>query len=145
MKKTATLRAAKVVGGFGLLVAGIAMLALPGPGWIAIFAGLTLLATEFDWARRLLDRLKRVARLEPEPLGQLTQRRLDLAGLERIDLRERLGGGGHHLTVDRALGLDAREEEPGELGELAQPRDLLLHERSDLPHELFVPLEALLA
>jgi uncharacterized protein (TIGR02611 family) len=61
VKNRATLRAAKVVGGFALLVAGIAMLALPGPGWIAIFAGLTLLATEFDWARRLLDRLKRVA------------------------------------------------------------------------------------
>ena len=61
MTKHATLRAAKVVGGFGLLVAGIAMLALPGPGWIAIFAGLTLLATEFDWAQRLLDRLKRAA------------------------------------------------------------------------------------
>ena len=61
MTKNATRRAAKVVGGFGLLVAGIAMLALPGPGWLTIFAGLTLLATEFDWARQLLDRLKHAA------------------------------------------------------------------------------------
>ena len=41
-----------------LLIAGIAMLALPGPGWVTIFGGLALLATEFAWARRLLDRLK---------------------------------------------------------------------------------------
>lgn len=61
MKKRATLRAAKAVGGFGLLVAGIAMLALPGPGWITIAAGLTVLATEFEWAQRLLDRMKHAA------------------------------------------------------------------------------------
>ena len=40
-----------------LLGAGIAMLALPGPGWLAIGAGLTMLASEFLWARRLLDRM----------------------------------------------------------------------------------------
>jgi uncharacterized protein (TIGR02611 family) len=51
-------RAAKVVGGFALLVAGVAMIALPGPGWLTIAAGLALLAGEFLWARRLLDRLK---------------------------------------------------------------------------------------
>jgi uncharacterized protein (TIGR02611 family) len=38
-----------------VLVAGIAMLALPGPGWAAIFLGLLILASEFTWARRSLD------------------------------------------------------------------------------------------
>jgi uncharacterized protein (TIGR02611 family) len=38
-----------------VLAAGIAMLALPGPGWAAIFLGLLILASEFTWARRSLD------------------------------------------------------------------------------------------
>lgn len=53
------MRIARTIAGFTLLVAGIAMLALPGPGWLAIAAGLTLLASEFPWAQRCLVRLKR--------------------------------------------------------------------------------------
>jgi putative transmembrane protein PGPGW len=37
------------------------MLAVPGPGWITIAAGLTILADEFPWARRALDAIKRTA------------------------------------------------------------------------------------
>jgi Putative transmembrane protein (PGPGW) len=44
--------------GFTLLVLGIAMLALPGPGMLTILLGLGILAAEYVWARRLLDRLK---------------------------------------------------------------------------------------
>jgi len=51
-------RIARGAAGGVLLIAGIAMLALPGPGWLTIAAGLALLATEFAWARRLLDQLK---------------------------------------------------------------------------------------
>ena len=35
------------------------MLVTPGPGWLVIFLGLGLLAAEFVWARRLMDRIKR--------------------------------------------------------------------------------------
>ena len=35
------------------------MLVTPGPGWLVIFFGLGLLAAEFVWARRLMDRIKR--------------------------------------------------------------------------------------
>ncbi len=42
--------------GVAVLVAGVAMLALPGPGVLVIILGLVLLATEFAWAERLLDR-----------------------------------------------------------------------------------------
>jgi uncharacterized protein (TIGR02611 family) len=52
------LRYGKIAGGFLLLAAGIAMIALPGPGWLTIFAALAILAGEFLWARKLLDRLK---------------------------------------------------------------------------------------
>ncbi len=34
------------------------MLVTPGPGWLVIFLGLTLLAAEFVWARRLMDQMK---------------------------------------------------------------------------------------
>jgi hypothetical protein len=52
------MRYLKIIGGFVLLVAGAAMVVLPGPGWLTIAAGLALLADEFPWARRELDRLK---------------------------------------------------------------------------------------
>jgi uncharacterized protein (TIGR02611 family) len=48
----------KILGGFTLLGLGAVMLVTPGPGWLAIFLGLTLLAAEFVWARRLMDRIK---------------------------------------------------------------------------------------
>jgi uncharacterized protein (TIGR02611 family) len=54
-------RVVRVVGGFSLLALGIVMLVTPGPGWLAIAGGIGLLATEFVWARRLLDRFERAA------------------------------------------------------------------------------------
>jgi uncharacterized protein (TIGR02611 family) len=42
-----------VLGG-AITLAGVGMLALPGPGWAAIFLGLAVLASEYVWARRLL-------------------------------------------------------------------------------------------
>jgi Putative transmembrane protein (PGPGW) len=44
--------------GFTLLVLGVAMLVLPGPGMLTIVLALGILAAEYVWARRLLDRLK---------------------------------------------------------------------------------------
>jgi uncharacterized protein (TIGR02611 family) len=57
-----TLRQAKrfiiaVIGSTVVLI-GIVMLVTPGPGWVVIFLGLSVLAAEFVWARRLLKRLK---------------------------------------------------------------------------------------
>ena len=37
--------------GMAVLLTGVAMLVLPGPGWAAIFVGFAILATEFAWAR----------------------------------------------------------------------------------------------
>lgn len=51
-----TYRIAVALVGMAVTFAGVAMLALPGPGWAAIFVGLAILATEFHWARRLLGR-----------------------------------------------------------------------------------------
>jgi len=46
-----------VLGGT-VLVFGVVLLVLPGPGLLVIFLGLTLLATEFVWARQWLRRLR---------------------------------------------------------------------------------------
>jgi uncharacterized protein (TIGR02611 family) len=48
----------KILAGFTLLAVGALMVFTPGPGWLVIFFGLTLLAAEFVWARRLMDRMK---------------------------------------------------------------------------------------
>lgn len=52
-------RLSRIVGGFTLLLIGVVMLVTPGPGWIVILLGLGLLAAEFVWARRLMERIKR--------------------------------------------------------------------------------------
>jgi uncharacterized protein (TIGR02611 family) len=48
----------KIVVGFTLLALGVVMIVTPGPGWLTILLGLGVLAAEFVWARRLLERLK---------------------------------------------------------------------------------------
>lgn len=60
-----TLKAARriavaVVGGTVLLV-GIALLVLPGPAFVVIPAGLSILALEFAWAKRWLRKVKEMA------------------------------------------------------------------------------------
>lgn len=46
-----------ILGGLVLIV-GIIAIPYPGPGWLIVFTGLAILATEFDWARRVLDYAK---------------------------------------------------------------------------------------
>ncbi|MFH8341561.1 TIGR02611 family protein [Streptomyces sp. AM6-12] len=45
--------------GLAVVVAGVAMLPLPGPGWVVIFAGMAIWATEFVWAQVVLRWTKR--------------------------------------------------------------------------------------
>jgi uncharacterized protein (TIGR02611 family) len=42
-----------ILGG-AIIIVGIILLPLPGPGWLIIFLGLGLWSTEFEWAARLL-------------------------------------------------------------------------------------------
>jgi uncharacterized protein (TIGR02611 family) len=63
----------RIVAGFTLLAAGVVMLITPGPGWVAILLGLGLLAAEFVWARRLMERIKREGnRIKETVLGKET-------------------------------------------------------------------------
>jgi uncharacterized protein (TIGR02611 family) len=52
-------RVFRIVAGFTLLLIGVVMIVTPGPGWLVILLGLSLLAAEFIWARRLMERMKR--------------------------------------------------------------------------------------
>src|SRR5882724_3980507 len=52
--------------GMTVLLVGVAMIVLPGPAVVVIPLGLAILATEFVWARRLLERVRdRVRRAAP--------------------------------------------------------------------------------
>lgn len=65
-----------LVGVAGALIVpiGIVMIPYPGPGWLVVFAGLALLATEFAWAHHILMHLRGyydrwMAWLKQAPLG----------------------------------------------------------------------------
>jgi uncharacterized protein (TIGR02611 family) len=51
-------RIARIGAGTGLVLLGLILLVLPGPGILTMAAGLAVLATEFEWARNLLDWMK---------------------------------------------------------------------------------------
>ena len=62
--------------GSTVLLAGVLMLVLPGPGIVVIIVGLAILATEFAWANRLLTHARdRAARV-----GQKLRKRKNDAG-----------------------------------------------------------------
>jgi hypothetical protein len=69
--------------GTGVVLAGVAMIVLPGPAVLVIPLGFAILATEFPWARKLLDRARpHVRRLERAAVAALRacRRRSPTAG-----------------------------------------------------------------
>ena len=62
------------VAGAGLLAGGAAMLVLPGPGLAVILLGLTVLATEYAWAERLLAGLRQRVSRVASPLAERLRR-----------------------------------------------------------------------
>ena len=63
--------------GFTILGIGIAMIVLPGPAILVIPLGLSILATEFVWAKRFLekmkDRLKKTYKSSTKPMERSNQ------------------------------------------------------------------------
>ena len=62
--------------GVAVMGAGFAMLVLPGPGIVIVVIGLAILAREFAWAERTLDKTRARAtdatmKLTANPLGRL--------------------------------------------------------------------------
>ncbi len=87
-------RAVVATVGASLLIAGVAMLILPGPGIVVILAGLTVLATEFHWARRVKRKLVVYIR------RRIRRRKLK-EGISESEVRE--------LSEDRQLTEDVPE------------------------------------
>ena len=54
VQREGTRIAVAVVGGV-VVIAGIVLMPLPGPGMLIVLAGLAILATQFDWAQDMLD------------------------------------------------------------------------------------------
>jgi len=46
-----------IVGGAVTLI-GLVLIPYPGPGWLIVFAGLAVLATEFEFAARVLEKVR---------------------------------------------------------------------------------------
>lgn len=44
--------------GSTILLIGVAMIVLPGPAFIVIPVGLSILATEFLWAKKMIEKFK---------------------------------------------------------------------------------------
>jgi uncharacterized protein (TIGR02611 family) len=55
-ERSRIVRLAVALAGFVVVLAGLAMIPLPGPGLLVTAAGLAVLALEFAWAERLLER-----------------------------------------------------------------------------------------
>ena len=81
-ERSKVVRAAVVLAGFVVVLAGLAMLVLPGPGLAVTAVGLAVLALEFVWAERVLertidhmgkatDKVKRAGLTQPLILGLL--------------------------------------------------------------------------
>jgi len=71
-------RLARIGSGISLILIGLALLVLPGPGILTIAAGLTVLATEYVWAASTLEWMKRryrryFTRAETRPLPRETE------------------------------------------------------------------------
>ena len=56
LQRSRAYRVMFVIAGALVTLAGVAMLALPGPAFVIIPIGLTMLAMEFSWAERWLER-----------------------------------------------------------------------------------------
>ncbi|MDT3399951.1 TIGR02611 family protein [Streptomyces sp. B1866] len=62
--------------GLAVVATGVVLLPLPGPGWVVIFAGMAIWATEFVWAQLVLRWTKR-------KVTEAAQRALDPAVRKR--------------------------------------------------------------
>ncbi len=81
--------------GFTVVLLGIAMLVLPGPGLLVIAVGLGMLALEFAWAERVLERT----------LERMTQTGARVRRLTRLEKAASLAGGLAMLGALIALAL----------------------------------------
>ena len=57
LKRSKAYRIAFMVLAFVIVLGGLALVPLPGPGWAIVFVGLGMLALEFKWAENLMEKV----------------------------------------------------------------------------------------
>jgi uncharacterized protein (TIGR02611 family) len=67
-----------------VIAAGVVMLVTPGPGWLMIFLGIGIWATEFSWAQSVLSYVQRQVRKWTGWLAQQPRWRLVTAGVAAL-------------------------------------------------------------
>jgi uncharacterized protein (TIGR02611 family) len=80
-ERSRVVRAAVVLAGFVVVLAGLAMIPLPGPGLLVTAAGLAVLALEFAWAERLLERTVERMSATTEAVKRATRAQQVILGL----------------------------------------------------------------
>jgi len=83
LRRSRPYRVGVVIVGFLLVIAGVFLSGpgIPGPGFVVIIVGLGLLALEFTWAARLLERVAVYADGAKERAGRTSTTQKVLAGL----------------------------------------------------------------
>lgn len=74
-------RVAIAIIGLIVVTVGVILLPLPGPGWLIIFLGIGVWATEFAWAHRLLSWARAFVRRWTSWLATLPRWRQSLVGV----------------------------------------------------------------
>ena len=57
LKRSKAYRIAFGIAAFVVILTGLALVPLPGPGWAIVFIGLGMLALEFEWAEKLMQKV----------------------------------------------------------------------------------------
>ena len=57
LKRSKAYRVAFMIVAFLVVLSGLALVPLPGPGWAIVFIGLGMLALEFEWAEKLMEKI----------------------------------------------------------------------------------------
>jgi uncharacterized protein (TIGR02611 family) len=82
--------------GSGVVVLGVVLIPLPGPGLLVVILGLAVLASEFTWAQRALDKAQRRAQRSGDAIRLRWRMRRGVA--------DELSDGRHRARDERAVG-----------------------------------------
>jgi uncharacterized protein (TIGR02611 family) len=81
VRRSRVYRAGFAVVGAAVTLAGVTMLVTPGPAFVVIPIGLAMLALEFAWAERLLDRALEQAEIAQRKAAATTRTQRILGGI----------------------------------------------------------------
>lgn len=87
MTMKTTVRAAKkiiiFIAGVIVILCGIVLLVIPGPGLLVMFVGLLILSLEFEWAKKWRDEAKKRLREMNDKVRQQRQKKDSAKDIDR--------------------------------------------------------------